>query len=82
MSLVPPCISLNIYTKHLTSSIIFFYSINIQHMFVGECEFVYRSIAVAVPSKAFVCFRLIRGFAESNPTTGMDVRLLCLWCVL
>ena len=41
-------------------------------------EFVHRCIAVAVPFKAFVCDRLIRGIADSNPTADMDVRLLCL----
>ena len=45
-------------------------------MFVGGGEFVHRSIPVAVPTKAFVCFRLILGIADSNPTASMDV---CLW---
>jgi hypothetical protein len=47
-------------------------------MFVGGGGFVDRSIPVAVPSKAFVCGRLIRGIADSNPNAGMCVRLLCL----
>jgi hypothetical protein len=51
-------------------------------MVVGGGEFVHRSVPVAVPSKAFVCGRLIRGIADSNSTAGMDVRLLCLLCVV
>ena len=47
-------------------------------MVVGGGEFVHRSTTVAVQSKAFDCVRLIRGIADSNPTAGTDVRLLCL----
>jgi len=32
---------------------------------------------VVLLSKAYVCGHLIAGIAESNPTEGMDVRLLC-----
>jgi len=32
--------------------------------------------------KAFYCSRLILGFPESNPIAGMDIRLLCLLCVV
>jgi len=35
-----------------------------------------RPIPVALLSKAYVCGHLIAGIAESNPTEGMDVRLL------
>jgi len=37
---------------------------------------------VALLSKACVCGHLIAGIAESNPTEGMDVRLLCLCFVV
>jgi hypothetical protein len=47
-------------------------------MVVGGDEFVHRSIAVAVTFKEFVCHRLILGITDSNPTAGMDVRILCL----
>jgi hypothetical protein len=33
-------------------------------------------------STASVCSRLIAGIAGSNPAEGMDVRLLCLMCVV
>ena len=33
-------------------------------------------------SKACVCGHLIAGLAESNPTEGMNVRLLCLCYVV
>ena len=45
-------------------------------MVVGGGEYVHRSIPVAVPSKVFVCDRLILGMADSNPTVDMDIRLL------
>jgi hypothetical protein len=51
-------------------------------MVVGGSEFVHRSVPVAVPSKAFVCGRLIRGIADSNFTAGMYIRLLYLLCVV
>ena len=37
---------------------------------------------MAVRSKAQLCGRLIAGTADSNPTEGMAVRLLCLLCVV
>jgi hypothetical protein len=39
-------------------------------------------ILLAVLSKAHICDRSIAGLAGSNPAEGMDVRLLCLLCVL
>ena len=33
-------------------------------------------------SKAWDCCRSIGGIAGSNPTEGLDVRLLCLLCVV
>jgi hypothetical protein len=39
-------------------------------------------IPVAARSKAWVCGRLVDGFAGSNPVQGMDVCLLCLYIVL
>ena len=51
-------------------------------MVVGGGEFVHRSIPVAVPSKTFACYQLIRGFADSNSTRSMDIRLLSLKCVV
>ena len=47
-------------------------------MVEGGGEFVDKSIPVAASSKAFVCDRLICGIADSKPTEGMGVRLLCL----
>jgi hypothetical protein len=40
------------------------------------------AIQVVVRSKAQVCGRFIRGIAGSKPAEGMDVRLLCMLCVL
>jgi len=37
---------------------------------------------MAVRSKSWVCGRTIVGNAGSNPAEGLDVRLLCLWCVV
>jgi hypothetical protein len=37
---------------------------------------------VAMRSKAQVCGRLIAVTAGRNPTEGMDVRILCLLCVV
>jgi hypothetical protein len=37
---------------------------------------------VAVRSVALVCRRSVAGSAGSNPADGMDVRLLCLLCVV
>jgi hypothetical protein len=43
----------------------------------------YRRLSpITVRSKALVCSRLIANVAGSNPTGGMDVRLLCLLCVV
>ena len=35
-----------------------------------------------VRSEVWVCGRYIAGTAGSNPIEGMDVRLLCLLCVV
>ena len=51
-------------------------------MVVGGGEFVHRSIPVAVRLKTFVCHRLFHGIPNSNPNGGLDIRLLCLWCVV
>jgi len=48
----------------------------------GEGELAHSSIPVAMPSKALVCDTLIRGIADSSPTGIMDVRLLCILCVV
>jgi hypothetical protein len=37
---------------------------------------------VAARSKALVCGSLVSGVAVSNPATGMDVCVLCLYVVL
>ena len=39
-------------------------------------------IPVAVRSNSYVCGRFIAGIAGSNPAEDMDVRLLCLLCVV
>jgi hypothetical protein len=39
-------------------------------------------VPVAVMSEAQVCSSLIAEVASSNPAEGMDVRLLCLLCVV
>ena len=39
-------------------------------------------ILVAVRSKVQVCDRLVAVIASSKPTGGMDVRYLCLLCVV
>jgi hypothetical protein len=39
-------------------------------------------ISMAIRSKAYVWSSLIAGVAGSNPPEGMDVRLLCLLCVV
>jgi len=36
----------------------------------------------AALSKVYFCDCLIAGVAGSNPTKGMDVRLLCVLCVV
>ena len=41
-----------------------------------------KTILVAVRSKEYVWNRLLSGNAVSNPAEGMDVRLLCLLCVV
>jgi hypothetical protein len=41
-----------------------------------------KLMLVAMWSKAEVCDRLIAGITGLNPAEGMDVRLLCLLCVL
>jgi len=51
-------------------------------MFVGVGEFVPRSIPVAVRLKTFGSHRLYHGIPNSNPNVGLDIRLLCLWCVV
>ena len=40
------------------------------------------SIQISVPSKASVRSRSIAGIAGSNSAEGVDVRLLCLLCVV
>jgi hypothetical protein len=42
----------------------------------------FTPIPVAVRSQAHFCGRLTAGIADSNPADGMDVRLLCLLCVV
>ena len=37
---------------------------------------------VALRTKAQVCSGSIAGIAGSNPVEGMDVRILCLFCVV
>jgi hypothetical protein len=37
---------------------------------------------MAVRSKAYLYSRSIADIADSNPAEGMDVRLLCLLCVV
>jgi hypothetical protein len=39
-------------------------------------------ISVDVRSKAWICGRLITVTVDSNPADGMDIRLLCLLCVV
>ena len=39
-------------------------------------------MAVALQSKPYVCVRLLAGIVGSNPSGSIDVRLLCLLCVL
>jgi len=41
-----------------------------------------RPIPVAVHSKDYVWNSLIPGFAGSKPAKGMDIRLVCLLCVV
>jgi hypothetical protein len=41
-----------------------------------------KTITVAVRSKKYVWNPLLAGIAGSNPAEGMDVRLLCLLCVV
>ena len=40
------------------------------------------SIPVAVRSNAWVCGRSLGGIAGSNPAEGMNVRIMCLLCVV
>ena len=39
-------------------------------------------IPVAARSKAYFCGPSIAGIVGSNPAEGMDIRLLCLMCVV
>ena len=79
----PTCFSLIINTQPLTNSMIFSFLLTYTPQHVrGEGGFVHSSIPVAMPSKALVCDTLIRGIADSSPTGIMDVRLLCILCVV
>ena len=42
----------------------------------------FRQRFVAVRSGASICPRSVAGIAGSNPADGMDIRLLCLLCVV
>jgi hypothetical protein len=42
----------------------------------------FRPIFVAVRSGALIFPRSVAGIAGSNPADGMDIRILCLLCVV
>ena len=52
------------------------------HFLLNQPVYFSADSCVAVLSKALVCGRLIAGIAGSNPAEGMDVRLLCLLCLV
>jgi hypothetical protein len=53
-----------------------------QPLQIGSDTKCIQPIPMSVPSKAHICSPLIAGIAGSNLPEGMDIRLLCLLCIV